>query len=135
MSTENKVEQTELENAASEDRTDTAGAPEPQSTSEVPEDSEHRRSPADARAEVLDAGSHSQVGRVLSSKMDKTATVLIERQVKHSLYGKYIKRSTKVHAHDEENTCGEGDTVRIVSTRPRSKTKSWQVVEVVERAQ
>lgn len=77
----------------------------------------------------------SQTGRVLSNKMDKTATVLIERQVKHPLYGKYIKRSTKVHAHDEDNTCGEGDAVRIVSIRPKSKTKSWQVVEVLERAQ
>lgn len=77
----------------------------------------------------------AQTGRVLSNKMDKTATVLIERQVKHPLYGKYIRRSTKVHAHDEDNAAGLGDVVRIVQTRPISKTKSWQVMEVLERAQ
>jgi small subunit ribosomal protein S17 len=76
----------------------------------------------------------SQVGRVVSDKMDKTVTVLLERQVKHALYGKYIKRSTKVHAHDEDNTCAEGDKVKIASCRPMSKTKTWQVVEVIERA-
>ncbi|AKS42643.1 30S ribosomal protein S17 [Wenzhouxiangella marina] len=77
----------------------------------------------------------SQVGRVVSNKMDKTVTVRLERLVKHPLYGKYIRRSSKVHAHDENNECNEGDTVRISQTRPLSKTKSWQVVEVVERAQ
>ena len=76
----------------------------------------------------------SQVGRVVSNKMDKTVTVLLERKVKHALYGKYIKRSTKVKAHDEENTCAEGDTVRIQECRPLSKSKSWRVVEVLERA-
>ncbi|MEE4173307.1 MAG: 30S ribosomal protein S17 [Xanthomonadales bacterium] len=76
----------------------------------------------------------SQIGRVVSDKMDKTVTVLLERQVKHALYGKYIKRSTKVKAHDEENTAAEGDTVRIEECRPLSKSKSWRVVEVVERA-
>ena len=79
--------------------------------------------------------SRSQVGRVVSNKMEKTVTVLLERQVKHPLYGKYIRRSSKVHAHDEENTCSEGDTVRITECRPVSKSKSWRVVEVVERAQ
>lgn len=77
----------------------------------------------------------SQVGRVVSNKMDKTVTVRLERLVKHPLYGKYIRRSSKVHAHDENNDCNEGDTVRISQTRPISKTKSWTVVEVVERAQ
>ena len=77
----------------------------------------------------------SQVGRVVSDKMDKTVTVRLERLVKHPLYGKYIRRSSKVHAHDETNDCKEGDTVRIAETRPQSKTKSWQVIEVVERAQ
>lgn len=76
----------------------------------------------------------SQVGRVVSDKMDKTVTVMLERKVKHALYGKYIKRSTKVKAHDEENTCAEGDTVRIEECRPLSKSKSWRVVEVLERA-
>ncbi len=77
----------------------------------------------------------SQVGRVVSNKMDKTVTVRLERLVKHPLYGKYIRRSSKVHAHDEHNDCNEGDTVRISQTRPVSKTKAWTVVEVVERAQ
>ena len=77
----------------------------------------------------------SQVGRVVSNKMDKTVTVRLERLVKHPLYGKYIRRSSKVHAHDENNDCNEGDTVRIAQTRPVSKTKAWAVIEVVERAQ
>jgi small subunit ribosomal protein S17 len=73
-------------------------------------------------------------GRVVSNKMAKTVTVLVERQVKHGLYGKYIKRSTKLHAHDEENSCKEGDVVRVTETRPLSKTKTWRVVEIVSRA-
>jgi small subunit ribosomal protein S17 len=73
-------------------------------------------------------------GKVLSNKMDKTATVLIERKVKHPLYGKYIKRSTKLHVHDEKNECGIGDTVTITECRPMSKTKSWALVEVVSKA-
>jgi len=77
----------------------------------------------------------TQIGRVVSNKMDKSVTVLLERQIKHPLYGKYIKRSTKVSAHDEVNDCGEGDTVMIAECRPISKTKSWRVVEILERAQ
>ncbi len=77
----------------------------------------------------------TQTGRVVSNKADKTVTVMLERKVKHPLYGKYIKRSTKVHAHDETNDCGEGDTVKIAQCRPLSKTKSWKVVEILERAQ
>jgi small subunit ribosomal protein S17 len=73
-------------------------------------------------------------GRVVSNKMDKTVTVLVERQVKHPLYGKYIRRSTRLHAHDAENACNEGDVVRVVETAPVSKTKNWRVVEIVTRA-
>lgn len=73
-------------------------------------------------------------GRVVSNKMDKTVTILVERQVKHALYGKYIKRSTKLHAHDADNACNEGDLVRIVEIAPLSKTKNWRVVEIVVRA-
>jgi small subunit ribosomal protein S17 len=73
-------------------------------------------------------------GRVVSNKMDKTVTILVERQVKHALYGKYIKRSTKLHAHDADNACNEGDLVRIVEIAPLSKTKNWRVVEIVARA-
>lgn len=75
------------------------------------------------------------MGRVISDKMDKTITVLIERRVKHPIYGKYVKRSTKLHAHDETNQCRIGDTVSIRETRPLSKTKAWTLVEVVERAE
>ncbi|HHB12751.1 MAG TPA: 30S ribosomal protein S17 [Chromatiales bacterium] len=74
------------------------------------------------------------LGRVISDKMDKTVTVLVERQVRHPLYGKYIRRSTKLHVHDAENICRQGDVVRIRECRPISKTKAWTLVEVVERA-
>ena len=74
------------------------------------------------------------VGRVVSNKMQKSVTVSIERLVKHPAYGKFIRRTTKVMAHDEEGTCREGDTVAIVECRPISKRKSWRVVEVVSRA-
>jgi len=72
-------------------------------------------------------------GRVVSDKMDKSAVVLVERRVPHPLYGKYIRRSTKFHIHDENNECKEGDTVTIQECRPVSRTKSWKLVEVVER--
>ncbi len=71
-------------------------------------------------------------GRVVSDKMDKSITVLIERLVRHPLYGKQLRRSTKIKAHDENNVCQQGDLVRIKETRPISKTKSWTLVEVVE---
>ncbi|TDG12498.1 30S ribosomal protein S17 [Seongchinamella unica] len=73
-------------------------------------------------------------GRVVSNKMDKTITVLVERRVKHPVYGKYITRSSKIHAHDESNQCGIGDTVTVAETRPISKSKTWKLVEVVESA-
>lgn len=73
-------------------------------------------------------------GKVVSNKMDKSITVLIERRVKHPVYGKYISKSTKLHAHDENNVCKEGDMVTIAETRPISKTKAWTLVEVVESA-
>jgi small subunit ribosomal protein S17 len=73
-------------------------------------------------------------GRVVSSAMDKTITVLVERRVKHPLYGKFIRRSTKIHAHDDENSCGNGDLVTVEQCRPLSKTKSWRLLEVVEKA-
>jgi small subunit ribosomal protein S17 len=73
------------------------------------------------------------VGRVISNKMDKTVTVLVERQVRHPLYKKYVRRSTKLHAHDENNACREGDTVKIAPCRPLSRTKSWRMVEILAR--
>lgn len=74
-------------------------------------------------------------GRVTSDKMNKTITVAIERLVKHPVYGKYIRRTTKLHAHDENNECHTGDLVAIRQCRPMSKTKAWTLVGVVERAQ
>ena len=73
-------------------------------------------------------------GSIISDKMDKSATVLIERKVKHPLYGKFVKKSTKLHIHDENNECALGDTVQITECRPISKTKSWTLVKVVEKA-
>jgi len=73
-------------------------------------------------------------GRVLSNKADKTVSVMLERRVKHPLYKKYVRRTTKVLAHDEENTCQEGDWVLVEECRPISKHKSWRLVKVLERA-
>jgi small subunit ribosomal protein S17 len=75
-----------------------------------------------------------QTAEVVSDKMDKSATVLIERKVKHPIYGKFVKKSTKIHIHDEKNECSVGDTVQISECRPISKTKSWTLVKVVEKA-
>ncbi|GAB5380023.1 MAG: 30S ribosomal protein S17 [Aliiglaciecola sp.] len=74
-------------------------------------------------------------GRVVSNKMDKTITVVVERFVKHPIYGKFQKRSTKLHAHDESNQCNEGDVVTIRECRPLSKSKNWMLVDVVDKAQ
>ena len=75
-----------------------------------------------------------RVGTVVSNKMEKTIVVAVERKEKHPLYGKFVKKTTKFVAHDEKNECGEGDTVRIMETRPLSKTKNWRVVEIVDKA-
>jgi small subunit ribosomal protein S17 len=76
----------------------------------------------------------TRIGLVVSNKMEKTVTVTVERRVKHPIYGKFVKKTTKFHAHDEKNECTIGDTVRIMETRPLSKTKRWRLVEVVEKA-
>ena len=75
-----------------------------------------------------------RIGVVASNKMNKSIVVTIERKVKHGLYGKFIKKTSRFVAHDEENTCNEGDTVRIMETRPLSKGKNWRLVEIIERA-
>ena len=74
-----------------------------------------------------------RIGVVVSNKMDKSIVVLVERKVKHPMYGKFVKKSTKLMAHDEKNECSIGDTVRIMETRPLSKNKCWRLVEVVEK--
>ena len=74
-----------------------------------------------------------RVGVVVSSKMDKSIVVAVERKEKHPIYGKFVKKTTKFVAHDEKNECSEGDTVRIMETRPLSKTKRWRLVEIVEK--
>ena len=76
----------------------------------------------------------TQTGSVVSDKMDKSVVVLIERKVKHPIYGKFVKKSTKLRVHDENNECGVGDMVEITECRPISKTKSWKLVKVVEKA-
>lgn len=73
-------------------------------------------------------------GKVVSDKMDKTITVLIERRVKHEMYGKYTTKSSKIHAHDEKNECKTGDIVTVAESRPLSKTKTWALVKIEERA-
>jgi len=75
-----------------------------------------------------------RIGKVISNKMQKTITVAVDRKVKHPIYGKFVNRTTKFKAHDEENTAGIGDTVRIMETRPLSKDKRWRLIEVVEKA-
>ena len=75
-----------------------------------------------------------RIGVVTSNKMEKSVVVAIERKVKHELYGKFLKKTSKFIAHDEENTCNEGDTVKIMETRPLSKNKNWRLVEIIERA-
>jgi small subunit ribosomal protein S17 len=76
----------------------------------------------------------TRIGIVSSDKMTKTITVNVERKVKHPIYGKFVKKTTKFHAHDDANTAGTGDTVRIMETRPLSKTKRWRLVEIIEKA-
>ena len=76
----------------------------------------------------------TRVGRVISNKMDKTIVVAVEDNVKHATYGKIIKRTLKIHAHDENNECGVGDKVSVMETRPLSKTKRWRLVSIIEKA-
>ena len=75
----------------------------------------------------------TRIGKVTSIKMDKTVTVLVERRLKHPVYGKFIKKSIKLKAHDENNACSEGDVVKIMETRPLSKSKRWRLVEIIEK--
>ena len=96
-------------------------------TNEAPRTPETPESVRARRAQSL-------VGRVISNKMDKTITVLVERRIKHPLYKKYIRRTSKLHAHDENNDCFIGDTVTIEQCRPLSKSKSWRLSQIVERA-
>ena len=89
---------------------------------------------AEAATENTEQVKRTATGTVVSNRMDKTITVLIERRVQHPVYGKIIRRSSKIHAHDEENSCNVGDVVTIVECRPLSKTKSWRLDSIVERA-
>ncbi|MDH5396590.1 MAG: 30S ribosomal protein S17 [Cyclobacteriaceae bacterium] len=75
-----------------------------------------------------------RIGKVVSNKMDKTVTVIVERKVKHPIYGKFMRKTKKFAAHDENNECGIGDTVRIMETRPLSKRKRWRLLQIVEKA-
>jgi small subunit ribosomal protein S17 len=75
-----------------------------------------------------------RVGRVVSNKMEKSCVIAVERKVKHPLYGKFMKKTTKLMVHDENNDCGVGDTIKVMETRPLSKNKRWRLVEIVEKA-
>jgi small subunit ribosomal protein S17 len=75
-----------------------------------------------------------RIGEVVSNKMNKSIVVAVKTKMKHPMYGKFVNKTSKFYAHDEENTCGVGDTVRIMETRPLSKTKKWRLVEIIERA-
>jgi len=75
-----------------------------------------------------------RIGEVVSAKMDKSVVVAVKTKMKHPMYGKFVNKTSKFYAHDEENTCGVGDTIRIMETRPLSKTKKWRLVEIIERA-
>jgi len=75
-----------------------------------------------------------RIGIVVSNKMEKSIVVAVKRKVKHPIYGKFVNKTSKFVAHDEENTCNEGDTVKIMETRPLSKSKNWRLVEIIERA-
>ena len=75
----------------------------------------------------------TRIGKVVSNKMDKTITVAVERKLKHTVYGKFVKKTVKLKAHDEKNECHEGDLVKVMETRPLSKTKRWRLVEIVEK--
>ena len=91
---------------------------------------------SEEKAVTIDAGVRRAVrGSVISARMDKSITVLVVRQFKHPLYKKYIRRSTRLHAHDESNDCREGDTVLIEECRPLSKMKSWRLIRVLERSE
>ena len=85
-------------------------------------------------AQTERAKRRERTGKVVSNRMDKTITVAVDRQIKHKIYGKFITKTTKYMAHDEENTANEGDVVQITSTRPLSKRKSWRLEEILERA-
>lgn len=89
---------------------------------------------AEEAQKIERAQRRERVGRVVSDKMEKSISVAVDRQVKHPIYGKFITKTTKYMAHDENNEAGIGDTVRIMSTRPLSKRKTWRLVEIVEKA-
>ena len=89
---------------------------------------------SDIRSDSMDASKGSVRGRVVSNTMKKTVTIVVERKVKHPLYKKYVRRSTKLHAHDEGDECNVGDWVAVVQCRPLSKTKTWRVNKVLARA-
>lgn len=86
------------------------------------------------QVETVENKARTLMGKVISDKMDKTITVLIERRVRHPLYGKYVSKSSKLKAHDEDNSCNIGDVVTIAESRPLSKSKSWILVKIEERA-
>ena len=97
--------------------------------------SEELKTPPTEEQETITRNLRKQrIGKVVSNKMDKSIVVVVERRVKHPIYGKFVKKTSKFMAHDENNDCGIGDTVQIMETRPLSKRKCWRLVEIIERA-
>ena len=108
--------------------------PQPETTAETAEQPVATPEPVAEDRTSGRAARKERIGVVTSTKMNKSITVSIERQVKHPIYGKFVKKTSKLMAHDESNEAGEGDTVRIMETRPLSKNKRWRLIEIVERA-
>ena len=124
-----------MEPKTTEDQNPTSAEAQAAEAQDVPETAV-KQAPAEA-TEPVEAGRNARkerVGLVISDKMDKTITVAIERQVKHPMYGKFVKQTSKLMAHDETNDAGAGDTVRIMEMRAMSKRKRWRLVEIIERA-
>lgn len=105
-----------------------------QDTRDISEQGIGKQDSNDQHMPLKHESNRTAVGRVISNAMDKTITILVERRVKHPLYGKFMRRSSKLHAHDGDNECNAGDLVRVEQCRPLSKTKCWRLVKVVEKA-
>ena len=132
----------ENDNATTEAATDeaTAESSESDTTAEAVKSEKQEIKPEDTAQHALDLHHgrnlrKERIGQVTSNKMNKTITVAVQRRIKHPIYGKFIGKTTKFTAHDENNDCGIGDTVRIAETRPLSKNKRWRLTEIIERAQ
>ena len=137
---ENNTVAAEAETPANEDPTEPVAKEETSSATDTTTEEPTEIKPEDTAQHALDLHHgrnlrKERIGQVTSNKMNKTITVAVQRRIKHPIYGKFIGKTTKFTAHDENNDCGIGDTVRIAETRPLSKNKRWRLAEIIERAQ